>query len=415
MQHRLIKNFEQALGWDGPEFDGFAVGTLPDADLATRLLTPERLLDMLLRHVLGRPKMYCLRNGEYLSPELYSRIMSSGISHSVSVVDPNAFGKLLDEGLTVVTEQLDVMDPTIELATRALTWRVGEELKVISFLTTGSTTGYELHWDNHDVIAIQLAGTKSWEVRKPSRRSPTFHGVKLGTPPEDFLGTPPDEVLWSGTMHPGQAMYIPRGYWHKPTRRELEDGLSLHLTFRFTKRTGNHWLAWLADRAQQDLFRDDLPANPLDPRQHDTVTAHTEALTTRAHEVLNDYTPAMMIAERQRTAPPARHVHLGERWAGPVEAVIAILDYPPQFEITESEVIVRGGEKNLTFDLAAEEPLRILLSGQPVILDPVIGQPEQSDKPDLRALARTLLKEGLCAPMTEVLWAGCADMIPTAN
>ncbi|MGH3754194.1 MAG: hypothetical protein ACRDRP_16165 [Pseudonocardiaceae bacterium] len=49
--HRLIQGVEQALSWTGPSALGtqFARGKLPDPELVTRLLTPRRLLDVLMR------------------------------------------------------------------------------------------------------------------------------------------------------------------------------------------------------------------------------------------------------------------------------------------------------------------------------------------------------------------------------
>ncbi|MGH3831563.1 MAG: JmjC domain-containing protein [Pseudonocardiaceae bacterium] len=39
-------------------------------------------------------------------------------------------------------------------------------------MTTQNTAGFDLHWDDHDVIVVQLAGSKMWEVRGTSRPAP---------------------------------------------------------------------------------------------------------------------------------------------------------------------------------------------------------------------------------------------------
>jgi hypothetical protein len=53
--HRLIHGVERALGWTGPSALGtqFARGKLSEPELATRLLTPTRLLDVLIRRSLS--------------------------------------------------------------------------------------------------------------------------------------------------------------------------------------------------------------------------------------------------------------------------------------------------------------------------------------------------------------------------
>jgi hypothetical protein len=62
--HPLINGVERALGWTGPSALGiqFARGKLPEPELVTRLLTPTRLLDVLMRRSLSPPQVRCLRN-----------------------------------------------------------------------------------------------------------------------------------------------------------------------------------------------------------------------------------------------------------------------------------------------------------------------------------------------------------------
>jgi hypothetical protein len=49
---------------------------------------------------------------------------------------------------------------------------------------------------------------------------------------------PSTELIWSGTLRPGDVMHIPRGWWHQATRTGTGDGFSLHATFGLTQRTG---------------------------------------------------------------------------------------------------------------------------------------------------------------------------------
>src|SRR5205823_9167280 len=101
-------------------------------------------------------------------------------------------------------------------------------------------SGFRLHWDDHDVLIVQLAGEKQWEVRGPSRTAPLYRDA-------DRNDQPSDDIVWAGTMRVGDVMHIPRGYWHQATRNGNGAGKSLHMTFGFAKRTGVSWLSWLAD------------------------------------------------------------------------------------------------------------------------------------------------------------------------
>lgn len=69
----LITNIEKALGWSGPAGVGeFARGALPDPQLCARLMTPQRLLDLLMRGALGLPGVRCLRDDVDLHPNMYA-------------------------------------------------------------------------------------------------------------------------------------------------------------------------------------------------------------------------------------------------------------------------------------------------------------------------------------------------------
>lgn len=71
----------------------------------------------------------------------------------------------------VVLDHVDSFDPTLEVAYRALSWWSGELTSANAYLAVGETNGFHLHWDDHEVIAVQLSGEKSWEVRGPNMKA----------------------------------------------------------------------------------------------------------------------------------------------------------------------------------------------------------------------------------------------------
>ncbi|MGH3830643.1 MAG: JmjC domain-containing protein [Pseudonocardiaceae bacterium] len=171
--HRLIHAVERALGWTGPGTLGtqFARGTMPDPKLATRLLTPTRLLDVLMWRSLSPPQVRCVRNGTDLHPRDYIAETTSRRGQAIPMVDMHRLGYLLESGCTLVVDAINRWDATMDVACRALQWWARERVQVNTYLTTQDTSGFVLHWDDHDVIIVQLAGEKSWEVRAASRPS----------------------------------------------------------------------------------------------------------------------------------------------------------------------------------------------------------------------------------------------------
>lgn len=166
MRHQFIDALEKALGWPGAQPLGgdFGCGTFSDADLPSRLLTPYRLLDLIMRRSLSAPQLRCFSNGSELHPNRYYGDQVTRRGQSIRMVDMRRLENLLAAGCTLVLDELDVFDPTLEVTCRALQWWSHEIVQANAYLTTGEADGFDLHWDDHDVLVVQLAGAKDWET-----------------------------------------------------------------------------------------------------------------------------------------------------------------------------------------------------------------------------------------------------------
>jgi hypothetical protein len=397
MDHRLVNGIEHALGWSGPVQLGreFCRGTLPERDLCGRLLTPTRLLDLAMRRSLAPHRLQCLADGTLLHPQHYL-VTATARRGQAQMVDMQRLGHLLRSGCTVVMDEINTYDPIMEVACRALQWWTHELVQVNAYLTTGEAAGFKLHWDDHDVLIVQLAGEKSWEVRGRSRPAPMYRDA---APNLD----PPEEILWSGVLRAGDVMHIPRGCWHQATRQDRGEGYSLHATFGLTKRTGVHWLTWLADQSRtNERFRRDLErfgsTKARSDRHLDLVDAALELVATSA---TSEYLTA-----RERQVPAARHVATHELFGPPAE-VVCVTEFPPHVQHEDEQVVVRAAGKEVTFVDRAWPALRQLLSGRPVSLDKLTADTGVK----AAELAHVLVEEGICAELTRELAAGYAGLL----
>jgi hypothetical protein len=404
VEHRLVANIQNALGWTGPEELGqdFARGRLPDPELRSRLLTPQRLLDLVMRRSMPPHRLQCLVDGEFLHPRRYLRTATARTGET-PMADMQRLGALLKSGCTLVADQLNAYDPTLEVACRALQWWARELVQVNAFLTTGEAAGFQLHWDDHDVLIVQVAGEKSWEVRSMSRPVPMFRD---GAPNLE----PPDEIVWSGTLHAGEVMHIPRGYWHQATRQERGDGYSLHVTFGLTKRTGVHWLTWLADQArQQDVFRHDIARWGM---AEDQMAQHL-AFIDAAERLVTGSFIADYLDRREQEQPSSRHV-VTHGVFGPPGEVVCLTEFPPQVTLDDEDETVTVSAPNgrqIQFKAVALPALRPLLSGRPVLIDKVSADTGL----DASALAEVLLAESVCGEVTAELADGYRGMLMPAG
>lgn len=401
MDHHLVRSLEKALGWNGADGLGglFARGNLPDIELCSRLLTPDRLLDTVMRRSLAPPQFRCFHGGEELHPDAYLTQVTTRRGQTLPAANMDRLGQYLRAGCTVVLDAMDSFDPTMEIACRALQWWSHELVQVNTYLTTSDAEGFRLHWDDHDVVIVQIAGEKSWEVRGQSRVAPMY----VDAAPNQ---TPPEQIVWSGTMRTGDVMHIPRGFWHQATRSDRGDGFSLHVTFGFQKRTGVDWFSWLADHSREyELFRHDLDRWGSPDEQSDQRAKLAEMAT----RMLLDYPVEAYLRAREETRSPVRYVATGGVF-GPPSQVVCVTDFPPRIERQQSTVTVYAVGKKTSFDARAEPALRHLLSGHPVDL----GDVTDKTGVDAAKLADVLIKEGLCAEVTEALSSGYTGLIPTA-
>jgi 50S ribosomal protein L16 3-hydroxylase len=120
-----------------------------------------------------------------------------------------------------------------------------------------SGVGFNLHFDDIDVVVVQLIGRKRWTIgQEPAVRYPTASHV-AGAPlvgelhtycPSDIAGNPGGvpEGAREVIMAPGSVAFVPRGHWH---RTEAVDGDSFSISFGFrTMLAVDHLLSCLRGR-----------------------------------------------------------------------------------------------------------------------------------------------------------------------
>lgn len=101
-----------------------------------------------------------------------------------------------------------------------------------------SDNGFDVHWDDHETIILQVSGRKRWKVWNPTR----LHPFRPDAVPA--IALPTEAPIWDGILETGSLFAIPRGWWHvaypmnEPT---------VHLTIGVPTLHGIGMLHWLAE------------------------------------------------------------------------------------------------------------------------------------------------------------------------
>lgn len=208
------------------------------------------LNEILEQHRLEPPRLRLTREGKPVPPERYVSYQPNRRKSGQPIprLNSTALTRELRDGATLVLDNVDELHRPIRRIAESFERVFRVRVQVNSYSGWRTSHGFDLHWDDHDVFILQVAGRKQWKVYGMTRPFP------LGRDAELTLN-PPTEVLWDGLLQSGDVLYIPRGWWHVATPL---DEPTLHLTVGVNNHTGADLLNWFADRMRrvEDVRRD---------------------------------------------------------------------------------------------------------------------------------------------------------------
>lgn len=225
------------------------------------LMTWDDLNTILATHRMDPPRLRLSVDGEMLPQYRYSAPVSTRRHTVWQRTHPAELHERLREGASLVIDAVDELHLPVGRAAMELEqWlRTGVQTNLYGSWT--AKEGFGVHWDDHDVVVVQVDGSKRWKIYGPTRTAPMYKDTEEPEPP-------PEKPLAEVVMRPGDLLYLPRGWWHSVSASEGEH--SLHLTFGIQTTTGAQLLSWLAeDLRGQDVLRLDLPVHAPPEEQAD--------------------------------------------------------------------------------------------------------------------------------------------------
>jgi len=157
---------------------------------------------------------------------------------------------LLAQGATLIVDEMDDLQPPVRELAVALERIFRIRIQINMYAGWRTNNGFDLHFDDHDTMILQVSGRKRWQVFKPTRLHPFKKDAEDAAKPTE----PP---IWEGVFEEGGLFYMPRGWWHIAFPM---DEPCLHLTVGFSNPTGLSLIHWLADQLKAStVVRKDLP------------------------------------------------------------------------------------------------------------------------------------------------------------
>ena len=137
------------------------------------------------------------------------------------------FKEILDEqlsnGATLVVNKMERYSTAVSDLCKCLSSLVSANISANAYASRGGEPATNVHWDTHDVFAVQLIGAKKWELFRPTIELP-LHNQKSDDQKALIKDRQADMTI---ILEEGSILYLPRGWWHRVS--PLHDRQTLHL------------------------------------------------------------------------------------------------------------------------------------------------------------------------------------------
>jgi ribosomal protein L16 Arg81 hydroxylase len=191
---------------------------------------------------------------------------------------------LLESGGPVIVNKIDTIHPTVAAMAGEIARGLSARTGVNAYISPNRRDAQDLHADDHEVVVLQLHGTKRWTVGT---------SVAKGMVASNLFKIDHDHLKRHAREHdrfraidlqPGDLLYLPRGMFHQATSL---GPLSIHLTFSGLRPTGLDFAEVVLKQFIMDVAtRDYFPR--LSGGDEAPVRAHMDAMARRFAAMADD-------------------------------------------------------------------------------------------------------------------------------
>jgi ribosomal protein L16 Arg81 hydroxylase len=317
----------------------------------TGLISTARMDALLADQVFDADSLSMARAEPRVGPEAY--LGENGL------VDRGLAARAYQEGATLIMPQLHRRERALAQLCRALEAEFSHAVQTNIYLTPPNAQGFQTHYDTHDVLVLQVEGTKRWRLYDTPVGAP-FRGEQF-TPDAVAAGHITAELV----MEPGDVLYVPRGLMHDAVNADT-DGPSLHITTGILVRT---WADFLLEAVSEVALKSPALRAALPPgfaaMDADALKPQFEAALQAVNDDADVEAVLTLFADRfttTRQADTAGAIMLGQ----PSERLRirrrALIPLHLAEDGDHIALVAPGGP--VSFDTPAEDALKRLIAGE---------------------------------------------------
>lgn len=198
----------------------------------------EKLRGAIAAGAIPAERLTVTKNTAVVPSMMYAK---DGVANAASIA------ALLDQGASLIATRLNLYLPAFGALCENIRAQLGEEIMAGTIVTVGEGGALKRHYDEEDIVILQVEGTKRWRIYDTPVANPVKHMARR---------PPPATPVFDEVLAPGDFLFLPAGYWHQC---ENGPGRSLHLTILFIPPLGLYAL----DRLKAQLRGDENFRVPL--------------------------------------------------------------------------------------------------------------------------------------------------------
>jgi bifunctional lysine-specific demethylase and histidyl-hydroxylase MINA len=188
--------------------------------------------------------------------------------------DPDKVKAYLRRGATLVANDIDHLSPGLTDFARTLEEALGGKVQGNLYLSSKKRQGFAAHFDTHDVYAVHVEGTKTWQVYEGRLDDPIAH-PRFKAMSREQHDKHRGGLMMEVRMKPGDLLYLPRGWYHDAL---ADEGPAVHIAFGVTYPIGLDVLSMLFEHmVAEPRFRANLP-RPVGAGARGTLELHLREL-----------------------------------------------------------------------------------------------------------------------------------------